>query len=128
MRPDLLSISSKEIMMDPRMRHKLILQGYCRVSNRYGIISRIDRPDWKDSMAINHAPWSKEQGMKWVESMSLVDAEDYYRRCISIDTKELGHSMGMKFPQSAETKTGFVEIEAGSSAADDYLDFINERF
>ncbi|KAF2282292.1 hypothetical protein GH714_044136 [Hevea brasiliensis] len=44
------------------------------------MVSRIDRADWKETMAKTHV-----NGMKWVNALGEGSAEDYYRRCISRD-------------------------------------------
>jgi len=59
-------------------------QGYLKVSNKHCMLSRLDREDWKEHMAITHTPWSAEEGMSWVECLDN-DAEDHYRRCYSED-------------------------------------------
>ena len=60
-------------------------KGYVITSNKYGSACRIDRPDWREYMAREHAPWDPEgDGMSWV--MCLGDrAADHYRRCYSRD-------------------------------------------
>lgn len=85
------------------------LRGYCIVSRRFGCISRIDRPDWKEYMAKMHKPWSVEEGLEWVECLGDIGAEDHYRRVYSKDEVELGsYSKAKKYPKSHETLTGYV--------------------
>lgn len=72
---------------------KLLTQGYCRTSRKFGCISRIDRPDWKE--------YSKRKGFP-------IDA-DWYRRCVSKDKLEIGSDMGMRFPASSDAEVGYVE-------------------
>jgi len=80
----------------------LIASGYCRTSNKYGLVSRLDRPDWKEYMAAQHAPRNPEgAGMDWVKLLGPSAAADQYRRCYSQDTLELGRSAGLKFPPSS---------------------------
>ncbi len=88
---------------------ELIQLGYRRVSNSYGIVARIDRPDWKAFMAAEHPG-----GMSWVESLSQQpgSAEDHYRRCYSKDTLELGRSNGRMVPSSDWDATGYIETPA----------------
>ena len=90
-------------------RQALIRKGYCRISNRHGIVSRIDRSDWKEYMAKKHSPWSIEAGMEWVSFLGT-NAEDHYRRCYSKDTIELGSgNRAAIFPASSSTKTGYKD-------------------
>lgn len=80
---------------------RLIEQGYCRVSRRHMILSRIDREDWREHMARDHAPWDwKGDGMKWATSNGMAD---HYRRCYSKDQMQLHPdcaALFLKFPGS----------------------------
>ena len=60
-------------------------EGYYIVSRKHKIASRIDRDDWKEYMAIKHAPWDYEQGLEWVNALGK-HAGDFYRRVYSKDT------------------------------------------
>lgn len=65
----------------PSHVEKLIADGYCRVSRKYMVLARIDRPKWREYMAKDHAPWDVEgEGMKWASSEGMAD---HYRRCYS---------------------------------------------
>lgn len=77
----------------------LIASGYARTSNRHGMVSRIDRPDWQEHMASIY-PNSRPLGA------------DFYRRCVSKDTLE-GFSRDdvRKFPASAEGPSEFMELK-----------------
>lgn len=77
-------------MNDAKIK-ELIAQGYCRTSRKFGLISRIDREDWKEFSATKRYP---------------IDA-DWYRRCVSKDTIEIGQRDGLKFPASHESKIEF---------------------
>lgn len=90
-------------------KNDLIKKGFCLTSNKFGIISRIDRPDWKNHMAILHTPWSLEEGLRWIDCLGEMDAEDFYRRCHTKDKIELGMNKGKTFPRSHTTITGYVE-------------------
>lgn len=72
---------------------KLIAQGYRRVSNRFGIIARVDRPDWQEYQISKGNP---------------VNA-DWYRRCVSKDTITIGQSRARKIPPSAFDPIGYVQ-------------------
>lgn len=87
--------------------------GFRRVSNRFGIISRINRPDWKEHMAIKHAPWNHEQGHSWVNSLLKSNlAQDHYRRCCEDGTLwlELGKHRSSGFKPSGWDPVEFVEL------------------
>lgn len=90
-------------------KQELIDKGYCVTSRRFGIVSKIDRSDWKEYMAEKHSPWSVEEGLRWVECLGN-DAEDHYRRCYSQDQIEFGSYSRVKgLPKSHTTITGFRE-------------------
>jgi hypothetical protein len=76
-----------------------IALGYKCISRRYGIVARIDRDDWLEHMARQHAPWSLADGMKWVRALGRAAAADHYRRVYSKDTLTLGE-LGAAFPGS----------------------------
>jgi len=87
----------------------LIKRGYRRTNNKYGLISRIDRPDWKEFMAKSHSPWNIEAGMRWVESLGE-SASDYYRIVYSHDTIEVGQRYGKLIPPSHIDPVEYIEI------------------
>ena len=62
---------------------QLYKRGYRQVSRRYGIVSRVDRKDWREVMAATHV-----NGMCWVKMLGDESAASYYRACISKDTIE----------------------------------------
>ena len=87
-------------------KQELIAKGYCVTSRRHKTISRIDREDWKHSLAKQHAPWDiNGEGMEWVNNMGERNAEDYYRRCISKDSLVINDLNGI--PNSCNAVTGF---------------------
>lgn len=87
--------------------NKLIAKGYRRTSRKYGLIARIDRPDWKEYMAIKHSPWSLEEGLVWVRCLGKA-APDHYRRCYSTSKMEVGQSSGLKIPCSNWDETEYI--------------------
>lgn len=88
----------------PAGRIDLAASGYARISNRYTMVARIDRPDWKDVMASAHT-----RGHAWVASMGDRDAADHYRRCFSKDKIEgLPRSAYSKLPASSEGPRAFM--------------------
>ena len=86
---------------------KLKALGYCVTSRKFGLVSRIDRDDWKEYMALLYSPWSLKVGMDWVSVLGD-GAEDHYRRCYSTDTIEVGQSRAKSFPKSHTTTTGYI--------------------
>ena len=59
--------------------------GYRVTSKRHRMVSRIDRDDWQEYMAEQHAPWDIEEGRKWVRTLGGRAAADHYRRVYSKD-------------------------------------------
>ena len=91
--------------MNVKYIKKLIAQGYRRTSRKYGLISRIDRSDWREHMAAGHV-----SGMRWVKCLEQPSgsADNDYRRCISKDTLEISPSLSLKIPISDHDPIGFV--------------------
>jgi len=90
----------------------LIKKGYRRVSNKFGHVARIDRPDWREHMAERNAPWDpKGQGMEWVRLLEKTpgSAEDHYRRCYSKDVLVLSPGQAKRVPPSAHDPAGYIE-------------------
>lgn len=75
--------------------------GYARTSNRFGMVSRIDRKDWREHMASQHGG-----GMDWVKALGKKGAADHYRRCYSQDNLTIG-SAAQRLPPSADGPTEF---------------------
>jgi len=84
----------------------LIAAGYCVTSRKHCEVSRVDRPDWREYMAKQHAPWCRKEGMAWVDAMG-VGAEDHYRRVYSRDSRQIDDVALRSFPPSGNTCTGF---------------------
>lgn len=87
----------------------LVQQGYCRTSLRHGLVSRIDRRDWKEHMTKKRSPLSVEAALQGMGS--IAGAEDQYRRVYSRDTREVGIAVN-QFPPSNGTVTGYRAKEA----------------
>jgi hypothetical protein len=76
--------------------------GYRRISNRYRIISRIDRPDW--------IKWLEDKG--FMISFPLGSTADFYRRVFSKDKIEgVKLSVYKKIPPSGHDYVGYVILE-----------------
>src|SRR6478609_5991586 len=86
---------------------ELVKLGYRVVSRRHKYVSRIDRPDWKEYLAREYAPWDINEGFKWIERLGYVSAEDHYRRVYSKDILELVSLDDI--PSSCGAETGYVE-------------------
>jgi len=87
---------------------KLINQGYRRTSNRHCLVSRVDRPDWRDVMAQDHAPWDwTGQGRSWVNNLGA-GASDFYRRCLSKDTIKVDPEVSRLMPTSGWDTCGYI--------------------
>ena len=88
----------------------LINQGYAITSRKFGILSRIDRPDWREAMALKHAPWDAAgEGMRWVRALGN-GAADFYRRVYSRD-KITVKGLEKQIPNSAFANYTYVAKE-----------------
>lgn len=61
---------------------------YCIINENFGIVARIDRPDWKEYMAERMFK-SVEEGLDFMSLQSDAQLADIYRRKFSQDTKVL---------------------------------------
>lgn len=89
--------------------YAMVAYGYRRTSRKHSMLARIDRPDWREYMAFQHAPWDPAgQGMDWVKALGN-DAADFYRRCYSEDLLELFEpAICMMFPASGHSADEYV--------------------
>lgn len=87
---------------DSNMREamKLAAQGYAITSRAFCMATRIERPDWRENMAIRHAPWSLSEGLKWV-SLLGGRAGDHYRRVYSKDKVTVHEDVRKYMPRSS---------------------------
>lgn len=89
------------------MTENLVARGYRRTSRRHGMVSRVDRPDWKEVLA-KHLIRSVPEMEKMVRR-SPGDWEDYYRRVLSKDTITLNPpSRALSIPSSDHDPVGYV--------------------
>lgn len=91
---------------------ELIARGYRRISNKYGAVARIDRPDWVEHMArvTRRAPadFYTRNPDGTLTTVSATWA-DHYRRCISEDVLTLDPpSEARAIPSSMESCTEFM--------------------
>lgn len=84
---------------------ELIAAGFRKTSHKYGLVSRIDRPDWIDVIIVN-----THQDAKSIRNAQPGRWEDHYRRCHSRDSIELGNARGRRMPSSSWDAVGYVEV------------------
>jgi hypothetical protein len=87
---------------------ELIARGYRCVSRKYGIVSRIDRPDWIDVVIAN----THRTVCSITADIKSGRWQDFYRRVYSKDTLKLGAYRGRQFPNSGFDPVGYVELKA----------------
>ncbi len=77
-----------------------IERGYARISSRYRIIARIDRPDWLAIVVrLIGAAWTdRGRGMRRTNQ----EDADYYRRCVSRDRLTVGRAVFKQIPASMD--------------------------
>lgn len=87
----------------------LASQGYRRVSTKHQLVSRVDRPDWREYMAMRHCPHDPEGlGNRWVMCLGK-GAADHYRRVYSKDTLNVLNLFTFRLiPASANDDVGYV--------------------
>lgn len=76
-------------------------RGYRVTSRAWGMIARVDRPDWKEYMASKHP-----SGRAWVKSLGDT-AADHYRRVYSKDRLEIKYA-AKYIPNSSFDPIGYV--------------------
>lgn len=69
----------ERLVRDPnRSLHQLRFEGYAVISRRHRLVARVDREDWREALARDHAPWSPNgEGMRWAMAPGMAD---FYRR------------------------------------------------
>lgn len=88
----------------------LTARGYRRTSRRYGMVSRIDRPDWIAVLADHLHLTVEEAHRRW--RLSPQQWEDFYRRVLSKDTITIGRIRALQVPPSADAHTGYVDYKS----------------
>lgn len=79
---------------------ELIAMGYRRTSNAYGLVTRIDRDDWLEVLAVAMRRAPADFILRDGTGRVSPRWEDYYRRTLSKDTHTvLAHEIG-EFPAS----------------------------
>jgi len=96
--------------MDSKEEAKALMKkGYRVTSRKHRQVTRVDRPDWRDYMAVRHAPWDIEDGLEWVECLGR-GAADQYRRVYSKDTLVVSKAALSHIGSSNHDPVGYVEI------------------
>jgi hypothetical protein len=90
----------------------LISRGYRRISNKHGVVSRIDRADWITVIAqhLNRSP-----AELYVPGRHHPEPcwNDYYRRVLSKDQLKIG-KLVHDIPTSDFDAVGFIDLEKAS--------------
>lgn len=108
----MIKVYSHSDNSDLRQYAALEAKGYRRTSNRHGLISRIDRPDWLDALN-RHLMRSAQQGNLILENSEEYNSgswQDFYRRVLSKDTLEIGKSQAQNIGTSSWDNIGYIEI------------------
>lgn len=98
-------------MTNPQeIARRLGAMGYRRTSNKYGMVSRIDRADWLQHLA--ETMLNRVVADFCLHSTGMPSGSwcDYYRRCVSKDTLELPQTISRKIPTSGWDSIGYVEL------------------
>ena len=78
------------------------------------MVTRVDRPDWKEHMAREHSPWDAKRGTddgpRWVRCLGD-GAADHYRRVYSMDSIEgVPEPIFKLVPGSNWDTCGYIEV------------------
>ena len=74
---------------------ELTAKGYRRVSNKHGIVARVDRADWWEALEKHF-----QRNMPIRNDAETGRWADYYRRVLSEDRLEVGPDIARHVPQS----------------------------
>lgn len=86
----------------------LMEKGYRRISNKYCLISRVDREDWKELVAKRFCPWDQKQGMELVERRKPCGG--FYRSVISEDKLTVAPEIMALIDASTHDPVEFISI------------------
>ena len=89
---------------------ELIRRGYRRISNAYGNISRIDRPDWITLLAL-HLRRAPSDFYKPGDFVPQGNWCDYYRSTLSKDVNTVDAERMALIPTSGHAQTAYVPVE-----------------
>lgn len=85
--------------------------GYRKVSNRFGMLSRIDRPDWIEVLARHLHRSPAELYVPGKPERPSAHWCDYYRRVLSTDTVTIDPALARHIPNSNHDPVGFVPLQ-----------------
>lgn len=100
--------TEKEIYLHKKKAKELMDKGYRKVSVKHCVLSRIDKTNWREIMAEEYAPWSKEEGEHWVRIMGKA-AADHYRRVYSNDKISITLEVARWVLTSSHDTTEYLE-------------------
>ena len=83
---------------------------YCIINENFGIVARIDRPDWKEYMAARMFR-NVEEGLDFMSLQSDAQLADIYRRKFSQDTKVLVRAELSNYISSSDPNAASQFIE-----------------
>lgn len=92
---------------DLKAAKRLMENGYRRTSRNHCLLSRVDKKDWRKSMALAHSPWNINEGLAWVMALGN-DASDHYRRVYSKDNTTVTPEISSLIKTSGNDSIGFV--------------------
>lgn len=84
--------------------------GYRKVSNKFGVLSRIDRPDWVQVLAEHLHRSPAELYVPGRPEHPSAHWCDYYRRVLSTDTVMIDPAFARYIPNSNNDPVGFVPL------------------
>lgn len=95
---------------DVQTAQKLMAQGYRRTSWKHRLVSRIDRPDWVQILAVGlrrapadfYVPGESNPSGSWCS---------YYRACLSEDTKTVTPEVIQLIPTTGHDPVGYIPLE-----------------
>jgi len=95
-----MSVQAKYLKNQHRKTAEILTSyGYRRISRKHGLISRIDRPDWREVMAKKMFLTPEQIG---------VSLCDHYRRCFSKDTLQVGERLVLLIPTSSGDRVSYI--------------------
>lgn len=100
-------IKAVQLETEGMSNSELAAAGYRVTSRKHRMIARVDRPKWREHMALMHAPWDPDgDGVEWVNALRRNSA-DQYRRVYSEDKVTVQSIEGI--PNSSHDCVGYVE-------------------
>lgn len=85
-----------------------VARGYRRVSNKYGTVARVDRPDWLEVLAESMGRCVADFYIRGKVNELGHGWADHYRRCYSKDTIDLPPAIAKLVPGSGSDPVGYA--------------------